>query len=153
MICIDTMVLIWGVQQKASLGQEAMIDRTGRWLRSLAGNERIMLPSVAMSEYLMKFSGVDRQRQLALLQQRFFIPSLDVPAAALAAELRGQAKAANVQIDREVMKSDCYIIATAIIHGASVIVTENRSEFQKLASGRIKISAVPDVPEQMELRA
>jgi hypothetical protein len=50
--------------------------------------------------------------------------------------------------ERHILKSDCYIIATAIIHGADSIVTGNVKEYRRLAGARIKIMDVPDSPVQ-----
>ena len=151
MICVDTMVLIWGIQKKASKTQQEMIGRTGRWLRSLPSNQRVMVPSVVVAEFLLKFRGPEKARYLRALEANFYIPSLDLPSAALAADLRSRAKSIGGHIDREVIKSDCYILATAIVHGASAIVTENRSDFLKLCGGRIRIESIPEIPEQMDL--
>lgn len=65
MICFDTMVLIWGVQGWASPGQEELVGRTKRYVTSLAReNERIMVPTPALTEYLQHFDDAERKRQL-----------------------------------------------------------------------------------------
>jgi predicted nucleic acid-binding protein len=151
-ICIDTMIVIWGVQKKARPGQEQMVERTSRWLRSLPANERLMIPSVAVAEYLQHFKGVEKATQLKALEQVFFVSALDLASAALASELIAKApKEAMKHLPRETIKSDCYILATAIVHGAALLVTENRDDFVKLAGGRIRVEGVPEVPEQLNL--
>lgn len=152
MICIDTMVLIWGVQKKARLGQEHMVERTGRWLRSLAASERLMIPSVVVAEYLAPFKGAEKARQLKALEQGFYVPALDLASAALASDLISKApRDALKHLSREIIKSDCYILATAIVHGATLLVTENQDDFKKLAGGKIRLAGVPEVPEQLPL--
>lgn len=152
MICIDTMVLIWGLQKRANPQQIQMVERTGRWLRSLPASERIMTPSVVVAEYLAKFNGAAKVKQLKALEQTFFVPALDLASAALASELMAKAPKAELKhLSREVIKSDCYILATAIVHGASVLVTDNRDDFIKLTGSKIRVEAIPDVPEQHPL--
>lgn len=154
MICIDTMVLIWGVQGVASTGQEAMIDRTRRYIRSLEKeNRRIMVPTPALTEFLQNFDDGSRQRQLQVLERHFWIASYDLPAAYLAAGLARKTRDSPRQegISRRAVKTDIQIIATAIVHGATEIITEDLSHFERLAADRITVSRVPNVHEQPPL--
>ncbi|MFL6199295.1 MAG: type II toxin-antitoxin system VapC family toxin [Thermoanaerobaculia bacterium] len=154
MICIDTMVLIWGVQKKARSGQEEMVERTARYLRSLQDeNETIMVPAPAAAEYLQWFDDNERQEQLAALERFFFVPSFDLPAAMVAAELshRSEAWGFDERVDRQKVKTDVQIIAIAIAHRAELIVTDNVKEFRAIASGRIAVKEVPSVAEQRGL--
>lgn len=154
MICFDTMVLIWGVQGAASSEQTELIARTKRYISSLAdANERILIPTPAVTEYLQGFEPGERKRQLELLQRHFVIVSYDLPAAYLAADLahRAGAPKASGDIPRQAVKTDIEILATAIVHGASRIITNNPAHFEKLAAGRILVSEVPVIPEQQPL--
>jgi len=70
MICFDTMVLIWGVQGVARPGQEEMIDRTRRYIKSLTReHRRVMIPTPALTEYLQHFDDAERRHQLELLER------------------------------------------------------------------------------------
>jgi len=158
MICFDTMVLIWGVQGKAAPGQEEMVARTKRYITSLNDeNERIMIPTPALTEYLQGFDTAERKQQLKALEKNFFIPSFNLPAAYLAAGLARRAQESGVKpkhASRQEVKTDVQIIATAIVNNASKIITNNTDDFQKLAEladGRIQISDIPDVHEQQDL--
>lgn len=154
MICFDTMILIWGVQGAARAGQEVMIDRTRRYIHSLAKtNERIMVPTPALAEYLQHFDDSERRRQLELLQRHFFIASFDLPAAYLAAGLARKATGTErpAAVSRQALKTDLQIIATAAVHGATRIVTDERQHFETLASGKVPVIDVPDVHEQQPL--
>lgn len=154
MICIDTMVLIWGVQRKARSGQEEMVERTARYLRNLRDeNETIMVPAPAAAEYLQGFDDDERQEQLAALERFFFVPSFDLPAAAIAAELsrKSDTWGLNERVDRQKVKTDVQIIAIAVAHRAELIVTDNVKEFRAIAAGKIVVSEVPRVEEQQEL--
>lgn len=153
MICFDTMVLIWGVQGEARPSQQAMIDRTRRFIASLReGNEQIMVPTPALAEYLQGFDNEARKRQLTVLEQSFFIPAFDLPAAYLAAGLARESRGLEGKaVDRHAIRTDCHIIATAIVHGATRIITNDVDHFQKLARDKIPVSEVPDVHEQTNL--
>lgn len=148
------MVLIWGVQGSASSKQTEIVGRTKRYITSLAdANERIIVPTPAVTEYLQFFDPRERRRQLQLLERHFIIVSYDLPAAYLAADLayRAGGPKATGEIPRQAVKTDIEILATAIVHGATSIITNNRSHFERLAAGRILVSEVPAIPEQQPL--
>jgi predicted nucleic acid-binding protein len=131
-----------------------MVDLTKRYIDSLGPRETIMVPSVVLAEYLSGFDDAKkRERQLAILRKRFYIPSFNIPAAALAAELAKTPEVSGVieTVGRVKVKADLQIIATALIHSADAIITANIDEFQRLAAGRIKIMNVPEVHVQLPL--
>jgi predicted nucleic acid-binding protein len=153
LICIDTNVLIWGVQGVARPAQVGMVDRTRRYLAQLArDNEQVMVPAVVVGEYLQGFPANERGEQLQALSRGFFLPAYDARCAALAAELlpigpdaRGEPGA------RVAFRADVQIIATAICHGATQIVTGNTDEYRRIAGERIPVMEVPETWEQGEL--
>lgn len=153
MICIDTNVLIWGVQGVARQSQEGMIDRTRRFLAQLArDSEQVMVPSVAVSEYLQGFPVEEQTTQLEVLSGNFFVPSFDARCAALAAELQRVGPAVRGEPGvRVTFRADAQIIATAICHGASQIVTGNLEEFRRIARERIPVIEVPETWEQPDM--
>jgi predicted nucleic acid-binding protein len=152
-ICIDTNVLIWGVQGVAQPAQEGMIDRTRRYLAQLArDNEQVMVPSVVVSEYLQGFPLEEHPAQIEALAGGFFVAAFDARCAALAAELQRIGPAARAAPgSRIALKADCQIIATAISHGASRIVTNNLEEFRRIARDRIPVIDVPETWEQPDM--
>jgi predicted nucleic acid-binding protein len=153
LICIDTNVLIWGVQGTSRPTQTGMIDRTRRWLKQMAkDNEQIMVPSVVVAEYLSGFPIEEQVEQLQVLSRLFFLPAYDARCAALAAELqKAGAPAQREPGARVAFKADIQIIATAICHGATLIVTGNVDEYQRVAGPKIPISDVPEAWEQPDL--
>jgi predicted nucleic acid-binding protein len=151
MICLDTMLLIWGVQGVARPEQQSMTDQTRRFLRALSENqETVILPTPVVTEYIQAFPAPARIEQLEFLVETFQIVPFDLPAAGLAAELAYEARnvARPATVTRQSMKADTQILATAIVHGAREIVTDEQELFGRLAGGRIKVSAVPSIPEQ-----
>jgi predicted nucleic acid-binding protein len=154
MFCFDTNLLIWGVQGVSTPNRIRMIDITRRFIASLPANETIMIPSIVLAEYLQGFTGKSkREEQLAILHKRYYVPPFDVPCANLAAELSQAQIASEVaeEVGRKIVKADIQIIATAIHHGADAIVTGNRSEYERLAGGRIRVIEVPVIEEQPSL--
>ena len=153
MICIDTNVLIWGVQGVARPAQQGMIDRTRRWLAQLArDNEQLMVPSVAVGEYLQGFPAEEQAAQLEVLSGVFFVAAYDARCAALAADLQRIGPAArNEPGVRVAFRADVQIIATAICHGASQIATGNIEEFRRIARDRIQVIDVPETWEQGDM--
>ena len=153
MICFDTTILIWGVQGQAKSGQEEMVGRTRRFIESLhEQNEQIMVPTPALAEYLQGVETDDRKKQLAILERSFITPAFDLPAAYLAAGLARKAAALpKGETPKQTVKTDLQIIATAIHHGATKIITNEKAHFEKLADGRIAISEVPNLHKQEKL--
>lgn len=156
MICIDTAVLIWGVQGVAKgAHRQRMVDLTQRWLLSLKIKKDIlMVPTPVLAEYLQGFPEPQaRAAQLEALQAYCFIPSFDVPSAYLAAELSQNPEVQELarEVDRQALKTDIQIVATALTHQAELIVTGNVKEFQKISRGKIPIWEVPVVEVQAEL--
>jgi len=151
MICIDTMVLIWGVQGVAKPQQSRMVDLTRRFLDSLGKHDTVMVPAVVLAEYLSGFENErDRLAQYDKIGASFFVPAFDAPSASLAAEIARSVTAQGVAADwdRRLVKADIQIIATAVVHNASVIVTHNVEEFQALAGGRIRVEDIPVIEVQ-----
>lgn len=156
MICLDTMVLIWGLQRKATPDYQHLVERTQRYLKYLdEANETIMIPSPVVAEYLQGFDATGRAKQVASLQKWFFIPSFDLPSAALAAELTERANASKLRKNsgesRPALKVDVQIAAIAIVHGATQIVTHNIADFKTIVGGRIQVSEVPNIAEAGKL--
>lgn len=153
MLCLDTMVMIWGVQKVARVGQERQVELAKRFLDSLDA-ERVMIPSVVLAEFLAGFED-NRERAAygSLLSRRFFVAPFDAPSASLAAEISRNALAPTAKdaLARRCLKADAQIIATAIVHGADMIVTANVAEYRRLASDRIKIVDLPETPVQPNL--
>lgn len=135
-----------------------MVDRTQRYIQNLAASRtRVMIPSVVAAEYLAGFnSEPERAAQMAQLERFFYLPPLDAPAATVAATLFENVRDLSPRTPpgwRQRLKADCYIVATAVTHGASTIVTtsDEHANFSRIAGGRIKVIEVPSVPLQTSL--
>ena len=90
MICLDTSPVIWGVQSTANKSQTELISRMGAYLRYLKETRiPIMVPSPVVFEYLVPFNKEEKPIQIELIERLFIVPSFDLAAAAIAAELTG----------------------------------------------------------------
>ena len=154
MICIDTMVVIWGVQRNRNA---TMVDRTRRYLSYLEQqNERVMVSSTSVAEYLYGIPLAEQANELAVLSDMFFVPPFDLHAASIAGSISGsqeyqQRFGAAKKRERNVLRADLHILSTAIAYGASAIVTDNVADFEPFAGGRIRVMEVPNIPEQGKL--
>ena len=156
MICFDTHVLIWGVQEKGKAGQQHLVERAKRYIHHLdQQNERIMIPAPVVGEYLVGFNGEALAKQKNLIQRYFFVPSLDFHAAAIQAEIEGdrdllkRIQAGN-GLDRQQLRVDSQIIAIALINKAKKIISHD-PHMRELANGRIRVEEIPEIMEQMPI--
>jgi predicted nucleic acid-binding protein len=156
MICFDTAPVIWGVQGAARPSQVLMIERTKRYIVHLEKTgQRIMIPSPVLAEYLLGFEPDEQDRQSQILEQSFFIPALDIPAARLAARLQSQTELLKSirkdhSIDRQSLRVDAMIIAIAVVNKAERIITGD-PHMGKLTRGMMEVVEVPDIAHQPEL--
>lgn len=118
---IDSMILVWGVRFQ---GQPEQLQRA-KWLFQEFEEKQaqIIVPAIAMSEYLVPVKEKDHKDQIAVLSKRFIIAPFDVRCSSLAARLFSVGKKARDmggKNARKVLKADTMIIATAAVHGAEV---------------------------------
>ena len=156
MICFDTAPLIWGIQGKANKEQEYLVSRTNSYIRHLSKEKtKIILPAPVIAEYLVGFSAEEQKIQEEILQKYFIIVSFDYKAARLASELERAKSPRDIQaefgIDRQNVKTDVQIVATAIVFGAHAIVSHD-DHMKVIAGDRIKIIDVPSISEQLPLQ-
>jgi hypothetical protein len=142
-VALDTMTLIWGLQsvgaQRGNLRQKNLTEMQLRAVILLdileEKKEKIMIPSIAVSELLIKVEASQHGGYLAEIQRRFFVPLFDLPASALAAQLwlKHRALPKDEQIARTTLKSDVLIVASAKVAGATKFYSNER-KCRKLAS-------------------
>jgi len=146
MICFDTSLLIWGVEKQAHPSQQDMIERTSRYIALLKQDKQsIMVPSIVLAEFLAKCTR--RNAVLAAFEKHFRVFPFDAKAAKIVGELEAnrdliQQVRGVSKVPRQCLKSDVMIIATAIAHNATKIVTENRYDFHQIAQGKIAVTDI-----------
>ncbi len=67
MICLDNMVLAWGLADRATSGQEGMIELTRAYLEDLEKKgKRVVIPAPALCEFLVP---VPKEQHLDMLKK------------------------------------------------------------------------------------
>jgi len=157
MICLDTAIVIWAIQGIEDPQRPDMPLRARRFIENLSeAGVRIMIPSPVVHEFLTGLPTEVKSETIEVLSKMFYIPSFDLSSAVLAAELdanRGEMKEikSDYGLMRQQIKVDTQIIAIAIMHQATEIVTDDVDHFTRIAKGRIKVSGLPEIPLQGDL--
>lgn len=161
--CLDNNILIWGIRDVATEGQEEMIGRAKALLLDLVEERAdIIVPSVVVSEFLTGIPNEQHAGTLKVLNKRFQLPPFDVRCAAVAASLWRSFAERNPSLrsllneqfpgtQRAKIKADIQIIATAIARNADVIYTHDGA-LAMVAEGLIDVRELPPArPTQPEL--
>jgi predicted nucleic acid-binding protein len=139
------MTLVWGIRQE---GPEDRRKRA-KWLfqQLELDKAQVIIPSVALSEYLIRVKPEEHGGVVAALSGRFLIQPFDAQCASLAAKLFLQGKELRkMSADgaRKTLKADAFIIATAVVHGARKLYSGD-ADCRKLAS-KVRDLTVEDLP-------
>jgi len=152
MICFDTMVVIWAVQETPVPEELEFRKRTVAYLQSLSEKkEDILIPTPVVHEFLVGIPPDKHSDYMAAMEQEFVVGVFDLPAARLAAEIEYGADKPTRRDDRVRLRVDAQILAIAIVQGASVVITHDQG-MASLASGRIRVMELPSVQRQEEMK-
>ena len=159
LVCLDTSIVIWGIRQQASLGQEANVIKAQYLIDRLVKDKKnVILPAIVVGEAAVRVPQEERGRFFSIISERFRIVPFDMLAAVkysplLLSRLQEQQIQQLVKegeaapSSRRAIKADCMILATAIAHGATLIYTED-GRLTNLAADHISVSGLPEVPPQ-----
>ena len=132
MVGIDSMVLIFAglVPNKGKKSKEfAELNLRARLLLYQLRAETIVLPTIAVSELLVPVPAAKKSLLLGTLSARFTMPSFNLPAAVIAAELWAHHEKLPRDLrytDRRVLKADLMIVASAKAAGATKFYTHDK---------------------------
>jgi hypothetical protein len=158
-VCLDTTVTIMGI--KGTGGDEAAIERSKALIQSLRKSKvSIVLPTVVMSETLVRVPFADHRAFMDQLQKSFIVVPFDTAAASQFANLwnihKNHVFARDAKKDpertRAMLKADCMIIATAMAVGAECIYTHNTQDFNTFHVPGLKIRSIPDLAAEARLK-
>jgi predicted nucleic acid-binding protein len=130
-VALDTMTLIWGVQRGGNPKQSNLREMQCRACILIdmlqESDERVLIPCVAVAEYLTGIDPADHANSIAALQKNFFCPPFDIRATDVAAKLFLNHKnlPADEQTSRRTLKSDVMIVATAKTAGATTFYSHD----------------------------
>lgn len=133
-VCIDTHILIWGIQRFARSGQEEQKDRAHALLVQLEKEKAIIVvPSIVIGEFLFGLPIEQHPRFQDMISRRFVVVPYDLPAAMQFARIMREKKTADeIEVlmgagaTRAALKADAMIIATALSVKASGIYGHDR---------------------------
>lgn len=158
-VCLDTCVLIWGIQRNSTPNRQNMIARAAALIEELGRSKaKVGIPAPALWEFLV---GVPEDRREAAAEylcrgKGFRVLPFDYRAALAAAKLWDQYRplvpTGNPDDPgrRDRFKVDCQIIATACLAGLDIIYTED-GDMDVFAGCGIEIRRLPPVDLQESL--
>tara|TARA_Y100000310_G_C20069107_1_gene528503 strand:+ start:51 stop:551 length:501 start_codon:yes stop_codon:yes gene_type:complete len=156
LVCFDNHVLIWGIKEEASPGQEDMIPRAKSFIKELdESNTKVLIPSVVIAEFLMRIPPEAHTTITNLFSKSFLVASFDTAAASHFATIwqakKNQGGIAKIQEEmgttREELKVDALIVATAVSHQVERIYSHDRG-VKAFGEGFVDVQEVPFIPSQ-----
>ncbi|MGE5585806.1 MAG: hypothetical protein ACM309_09815 [Bacillota bacterium] len=159
LIFVDTQILIWGVRQFASAGQEGMIDMARAFFQQVqAQGDQVGIAAPTLAEYLVRTPEADRQKVVAEFQRCFCVYPFDCGAAAQGAQLWSRVHggkslgevAKEIGARRYELKVDHQVVSIAVHRGASRLYTHD--EFMlRFAKPFIRAEKLPPTQGRLPL--
>lgn len=157
MIAVDNMILAWGVRGSATKGQEALIERSRRYLARIGEEGKVL---AVPTPFLVGLPSELHLRVLSALRKRFVMLDLDANAAARAAEVmsknlqrvRAEHGTATPGL-RQSLKTDALILGVCLSKGIRRVISEDAA-LRAMAEGfpGLEVLSIPDPPpEQLGL--
>lgn len=142
------MSLVWGVREQ---GSPEELQRA-RNLFALLDHENanVVVPAVAIAEFVYPIDPADQSRVIADLADRFMIRPFDVSCCALAAQLWKLMRPNQKRVSggRDLVKSDALIVACAKRHGASTFFSDDE-DARDMASKVMTAKPLPDIGQSL----
>ena len=151
LVCLDSHVLLWGVREIATPGQEDLIPRAKAFLGDAKMNGlRLLVPSIVVAELLSAIEEKHHALTSNLLSSGFMTPAFDLSAASHFARLwqRKQESGLIESIRKEQgatrseLKADCMIVATSLAQKAEAIYSHD-FKLKRFANGEIDVLEIP----------
>ncbi len=158
LVCFDNHVLVWGIKEQATPGQEDMIPRTKSFIRQLQEDKiRVLIPSIVVAEFLMPIPADMHPAVINLFDRGFVVAPFDTAAASQFAKIwlsrKGQ-ESVNSLIEsgktRTELKMDSLIVATAISQGAECIYSHDEG-VKAFGQDYIEVKEIPFIPRQTSM--
>ena len=155
-VCLDTMILVWGIQNNAKPTQQAenlkaisLIDKLDKQ------KTKIIIPTIVLGEYLVRIPPEHHLATANQLNKRFQLIPFDAQCAQQFANLwrANEDRLAELYAmgsTRKLIKADCMILATAIVRGVDCIYSHD-PHLEKLSQGYIEIRKMPEAAAQLPM--
>lgn len=156
-VCFDNHVLIWGIKEQASEGQEENIANTKRFINELADDTKVIIPSIVMAEFLLPIPPKLHATVINLFSKLFIIAPFDTYAASKLSLVWQAFKNPEIakrieeeQRTRAELRADAMIVATALAQRADCIYSQDRW-LKTFANGFIDVKEVPFTPIKLDM--
>ncbi|MCC7316494.1 MAG: PIN domain-containing protein [Planctomycetes bacterium] len=140
-VAIDSNTMVFGFRKQ---GTKQQLEKAANLLAELdEEGVQIIIPSVALSEYLIPISAKKHNEVIAQLSKRYIIAPFDAKCATVAARLFAigrQQRGAGKENVRKTLRADSLIIATASVHGAMEFYSDD-DDCRRLASHVPRLTA------------
>lgn len=155
LVCFDNNVLVWGVKEQATPGQEGMIPRTKVFIHKLQEDRiHVLIPSVVIAEFLMPIPPDMHATVINLFDRGFVVVPFDTAAASQFAKIwlsnKGQELVDSLIRNgstRAELKVDSLIVATAVSQRAECIYSHDGG-VKAFAQGFIEVKEIPFISTQ-----
>lgn len=154
-VCFDHHILVWGIKEQATAGQEEMVPRAKAFLKSLTETQtHVLIPSIVIAEFLMPIPLELHATVVNLFDRSFMVVPFDSAAASAFARIwqakKGQAIVEDLVANgktRAELRADSMIVATAYARNASCIYSHDNG-VKAFAKDFILVKDIPVVPQQ-----
>lgn len=154
-IVFDNHVLIWGIKEQATLGQEDMIPAAKKLLQ-LARDENwnVILPTVILAEFLTPIPVSQQPMALNMITGLFKTVSFCPPSSGRFAKVWADRVEKGIvdqlkqdEVGKHDIKFDCLIVATAIQNNVDCIYS-NDAGLARFAEGLVMVKKINSEPTQ-----
>ena len=155
-VALDNHVLIWGLREHASSGQEDMIPRAKDLIAECTKKKtKMMIPAVVLAELLTAIDNKHHALVHNLIRSSFVVPPFDSASAVTFAKLWQDRQETGVlellkeerSVSKQELKADCFIVATCIAHKAEAIYSHDET-LKRFANEAIPVLEIPRVETQ-----
>lgn len=156
-ICLDSMICVWGIKKQANADQIENIEKAAYLLEMIDTHKwKAIIPTIVIAEILMVEPVERYQGILDTINRNFIVADFDLRAATKYSQilnsnfsdLKELVKEGNN--GREKMKVDHLILACALVNGATAIYSHDKP-LKQFASNLIEVRPLPTRPIQNQL--
>lgn len=149
--CVDTHMLIWGIKQQCTPGQEDMIERAKSFIGhcQLKGH-KLLIPSVVVAEMLVGLPLEAHGDFIRTLEQLFMVAPFDIGVSAVYSKMYIEQKGTidlltAAGVTKRKIKADFMIAATAVSRQCQSLYTGD-VEIIRFAGPYIRVEEIKDIP-------
>jgi predicted nucleic acid-binding protein len=158
LVCIDSMICIWGIKKESLPEQQHMIRKAEfflSWLDDMG--KKILIPSPVITEILTPINDIEKRNLVMnIIDKNFIVGNYDAPAAIKGGEIahkRNDWREIYTEGDENLknrFKFDTMILAIAITKKVETLYTEDK-RLQIIAKEYLNVQSMPDIPFQLKL--